>query len=627
MKLKFKVFAAIAAIGVLSSGFAAQNFAQPTSDETGINVNIETFTEIGTIAIDYIGQYNLASPTNPLVFTARYLEGDGGVKVEDLYLSYKIILNENLSELISFGDFSEGMWISDVPTSVCPTWNEGKNPTNIEEYNLIKNNLASYEMTVVLKAKRKDGTEPRPSALQLVLGNGVNNNMQLVVGESVQVNAIVLDQYNKNMHHLHPTGTVSPAGSASFDDGVLSALSVSEAATLTFAYETLDAVSFAFSIRDNKHSVTFIYDNGDENEVVVINDGAVVAKPENPVREGFTFIGWYNGSTPYHFDEVVNGEISLTAQWISGDFVFELGDDATYQLISFSSSDPTVTVLDIPETFQGIEVTSLGYGAFNNATTLKEITIPDSVTAIGYSAFNGCSNLTSVTLPNNLSIIQMNTFTDCASLTEITIPASVTTISDAAFSNCSSLLQVNLVEGLKTISNQAFYGCSNLESISLPNTVTAIGNQAFYSCSNLVSAQLSSNLESIGINAFNNCRKLAEITIPGSLISFGEKAFENCVALTSVVIEEGVTLIGNNAFSGCTLLNSVTIPLTMVTIGSFAFYNCKALLTVTIPSGVTSVGSYAFYGCTKLATIYNNSSTVTLVKNTHYNGTTVVVLP
>ena len=41
------------------------------------------------------------------------------------------------------------------------------------------------------------------------------------------------------------------------------------------------------------HTITFKPNNGAEDSVVTVEDGALIPRPELPVKEGYTFIGWY----------------------------------------------------------------------------------------------------------------------------------------------------------------------------------------------------------------------------------------------------------------------------------------------------------------------------------------------
>ena len=97
----------------------------------------------------------------------------------------------------------------------------------------------------------------------------------------------------------------------------------------------------------------------------------------------------------------------------------------------------TITKCIIPDS-----VTSIGYWAFLNCKSLKEITIPDCVTSIRYCAFYKCRSLTSITIPNSVTIIGKSAFSSCESLTSITIPDNVINIGYNAFSNCKSLDKV-----------------------------------------------------------------------------------------------------------------------------------------------------------------------------------------
>ncbi len=99
--------------------------------------------------------------------------------------------------------------------------------------------------------------------------------------------------------------------------------------------------------------------------------------------------------------------------------------------------------LDIPSTYGGLPVTSIGSYAFDKCDSLSSITIPDSVTSIGSGAFGGCS-FQSITIPESVTEILNDAFYNCSNLTSITIPDSVLSIGQYAFFGCSSLTSLNL---------------------------------------------------------------------------------------------------------------------------------------------------------------------------------------
>jgi len=70
-------------------------------------------------------------------------------------------------------------------------------------------------------------------------------------------------------------------------------------------------------------------------------------------------------------------------------------DNGTITITGYTGPGGAVA---IPDTINGLPVTSIGYFAFARAT-LTSVTIPNSVTSIGHSAFRVCRSLTSVTIP------------------------------------------------------------------------------------------------------------------------------------------------------------------------------------------------------------------------------------
>ena len=131
--------------------------------------------------------------------------------------------------------------------------------------------------------------------------------------------------------------------------------------------------------------------------------------------------------------------------------VFKLNDySQSYAVASIGTCTDTDVV--IPDTHEGLPVTSIDKEAFKGCTSLTSVTIPNSVTSIGNSAFERCTGLTSVTIPDSVTNIGEMAFRYCESLTSVTIGNGVTSIGDFAFAGCSSLTDIYINKSIGSMS-------------------------------------------------------------------------------------------------------------------------------------------------------------------------------
>ena len=62
------------------------------------------------------------------------------------------------------------------------------------------------------------------------------------------------------------------------------------------------------------YTVTFQSEGGSE-VASQIRANTPAAQPDNPTKEGHTFIGWYNGESEWNFETPVTADLTLTAKW------------------------------------------------------------------------------------------------------------------------------------------------------------------------------------------------------------------------------------------------------------------------------------------------------------------------
>ncbi len=178
------------------------------------------------------------------------------------------------------------------------------------------------------------------------------------------------------------------------------------------------------------------------------------------------------------------------------------------EITDYVGIDPEVV---IPDTIDGLPVTSIGYGAFENKG-LTKVTLNAGLLRIDSFAFSS-NHLTEIKIPVGVVTLGNSSFLDNA-LTEIDIPATVKTIGPYAF-YVNSIHTVMLNEGLETIQEGAFID-NPITKIIIPSTVSTIEGGAFQN-NDLAYAVIPPSVTSMSLSIFDfNRPDFTIIGWPGS---------------------------------------------------------------------------------------------------------------
>ena len=341
-----------------------------------------------------------------------------------------------------------------------------------------------------------------------------------------------------------------------------------------------------------------------------------------------------------------------------------------------------ISVINIPEIIDNVEVLSISHDAFSRCSELEHVIIPRSVQYVNPLAFAGCNSLSIIEVAEenktytsvNNCLIEKSTNELVCGCKDSIIPEIVTSIGNSAFYGCTRLTDIIIPDSVTTIKAEAFQMCDALETVRVGMNLASIENYAFANCG------LESIIYEKDIACWQAISKASNwdegtgdyivtctdgtISKDGTITSFG-KIFNYTVNedgvtckitglynkdVTSVYIPEtldgySVTSIGTGAFYNCTGLTSITLPFVGATkdgtenthfgyiFGASSYsenssYVPSSLKTVVITGG-TSIDVRAFYGCSRLTSITIPDS-VTSIGNFSFSSCsslTSIVIP
>ena len=283
--------------------------------------------------------------------------------------------------------------------------------------------------------------------------------------------------------------------------------------------------------------------------------------------------------------ETVNGitatcNVTVTAE---SDFVIENG-----VLKAYKGTAETVT---IPET-----VKVIGDGEsyiFGMGSSVKKVIIPDSVTAIADYAFGYATKLETVEFSKsgNLKTIGSGAFNIASAITSLEIPEGVTEIGTRAFVGTHALTTIYLPSTLEKFGDSTqplyimFANSSGSGHQSLAAVNVADGCTLFKSVDGVLYSTDGKKL------LFCPQARKQAVTVADGTETIASSAFAKGKT-TSVILNEGLKTIESSAFSGSGIVD-LTLPSTVKTIGKSAFFNSK-LTGITLNEGLETIGNSAF---------------------------------
>lgn len=147
-----------------------------------------------------------------------------------------------------------------------------------------------------------------------------------------------------------------------------------------------------------------------------------------------------------------SGSIAPVQSFISDEYYYDVAGDVVNSYAGYE------TRVEIPASFNGVPVTTIGDYSFPMSAYISYITVPEGVTSIGAYAFSDMDQLVHVTLPGTLK-----------------------SIGECAFRNFRGY-SITLPEGLEEIGPYAFLSARLEGTLVLPSTLRSVSPDFLMSC-------------------------------------------------------------------------------------------------------------------------------------------------
>lgn len=465
---------------------------------------------------------------------------DKGTKVKagDSYSANNIYYQANY-EYTRVCDGEPTPWISPFGlVNSKKTWKKDKIT------NLYKGYYSSYNTSVVLQSKVKEGDEVSAVALNndqysdmsvyFLSSEEISGEKTVSLSELESQGVTLISKVElQNYYESNVTYTMSADAFKSSDGGkTYTGLTNGETYTWTPGEVFYTGTATFSQIMDND---AFFGTEGSHSDYIKADE------------------------TPYTFAQLLQKKIA----------------SGSYETVKFkkASSEDLLINNDIVSKIRFITETNDWGTQINYNSNLKTLDL-GAATCTGFSKetfaagvyVHGTPALTNLTLPltNKTSVLSESTGTK---VDKMVVPTQVL----SRFNSVPTT--VTIPEGYDRVGNEAFAN-SSITNINFPKSLTLIGESAFYNCKNIASIKLNEGLENIGKKAFMST-SLTTLKFPSTLQIIHDEAFRDCF-IYGLKFNAGLKFIGKGAFAlhrKDKAETTLEIPASMRYIGAIAFGN------------------------------------------------------
>ena len=161
----------------------------------------------------------------------------------------------------------------------------------------------------------------------------------------------------------------------------------------------------------------------------------------------------------------------------SGVTYIKINDNPYYYALKVSETDTHI--------FFNINTKDLNEALFFKNNVIKEVYLPD-IKKISSRFFYEATSLRGITIPDTVEEIEAEAFYGCTSLESVVfLGEKINKIGYSCFDKCLNLKECYLPRGLKVLEEKTFKDCIRLKAVSIPDSVEKIEKRALYNCFNL----------------------------------------------------------------------------------------------------------------------------------------------